>query len=61
METNLKIAKRPMHRLIQEEGTMVIVLGVNEHQAVYGRTLSGLMGDVPSLYDANVHPRNRAP
>eukprot|EP00170_Pyropia_yezoensis_P001816 contig_7750_g1820 len=60
VETNLKIAKKPKHRLSKEEGTMVIVIGVNEHQAVYGRTLSGLMVDGPSLYDAKVLPRRRA-
>lgn len=61
VETNLKIAKKPAHRLTKEEGTMVIVIGVNDHQAVYGRTLSGLMVDGPSLYDAKVLPRRRAP
>ncbi|KAK1870005.1 hypothetical protein I4F81_012469 [Pyropia yezoensis] len=60
VESNHKIAGKPTRRLTKEEGNMVIVIGVNEHQAVYGRTLSGLMGDGPSLYDAKVLPRRRA-
>ncbi|KAK1867243.1 hypothetical protein I4F81_009750 [Pyropia yezoensis] len=61
VESNHNIAGKPTPRLTKEEGNMVIVIGVNEHQAVYGRTLSGLMGDGPSLYDAKVLSRRRAP
>jgi len=57
VESNKKIAKVPLHRLTKKEGNMVIVVGVDDLKAVYGRTLGGLMGDGPSLYDAKVQTR----
>jgi len=56
VETNLQAAQDPKKLLTADESAMVIIITRNDHQAVYGRALSGFIGDGPALYHATLEP-----
>lgn len=60
VESNLKQAKRPSKLLTAEESSKVIIISVDDHLPVYGRTLSAFMAYGPVIYGATLLRRTSA-
>ncbi|KAK1862507.1 hypothetical protein I4F81_005075 [Pyropia yezoensis] len=52
--TNLKTAKKTNKKLTPEESSRVIIIGRDDHLAVYGRALSGFVAQGPGMFGAKV-------
>lgn len=52
--SNLRTAKNPSEKLTPEESSNVIIIGRDDHLAVYGRALSGFVGQGPTLFGAKL-------